>query len=386
MKVSAWPIAKLGMPLTIEGIERNMKLAVFFPGIGYHCDKPLLYYSGKIAGQYQYEEIRVSYTGLKRLRADAFEEILEETLQEALAQTERCLEEVDWDWYEDILFVSKSIGTAVAAAYARKHTIRCRNVYYTPLVQTFDYDPQPGIVFHGTGDPWAETVKIKERCREYNLPLYLVENGNHSLEVKNDTERNLSILADVMKCTEDYIKDTIQYRQLDADEICRGLFGQFIRHQKVTKCRRREAGEWVVREDPFIDDWTEADYQTLVACLRNTVNTGGFVYAAFYRSALKGFVSVEPALFGGDNKYLDLSSIHVSEDMRGRGIGRCLFMAAAEWAGRKGARKLYISSHSAVETQAFYQAMGCVEAREYNQEHVEREPYDCQLEYGIPGH
>lgn len=22
-----------------------MKLAVFFPGIGYHCDKPLLYYS-----------------------------------------------------------------------------------------------------------------------------------------------------------------------------------------------------------------------------------------------------------------------------------------------------------------------------------------------------
>lgn len=24
-----------------------MKLAVFFPGIGYHCDKPLLYYSRK---------------------------------------------------------------------------------------------------------------------------------------------------------------------------------------------------------------------------------------------------------------------------------------------------------------------------------------------------
>lgn len=25
-----------------------MKLAVFFPGIGYHCDKPLLYYSRKL--------------------------------------------------------------------------------------------------------------------------------------------------------------------------------------------------------------------------------------------------------------------------------------------------------------------------------------------------
>ena len=45
--------------------------------------------------------------------------------------------------------------------------------------------------------------------------------------------------------------------------------------------------------------------------------------------------------------------------------------------------KLYISGHSAVETQAFYKAMGCVEAKEYNQKHVELEPYDCQLEYQI---
>ena len=25
-----------------------MKIAVFFPGIGYHCDKPLLYYARKL--------------------------------------------------------------------------------------------------------------------------------------------------------------------------------------------------------------------------------------------------------------------------------------------------------------------------------------------------
>ncbi len=27
----------------------NKRLAVLFPGIGYHCDKPLLYYSAKLA-------------------------------------------------------------------------------------------------------------------------------------------------------------------------------------------------------------------------------------------------------------------------------------------------------------------------------------------------
>lgn len=172
----------------------------------------------------------------------------------------------------------------------------------------------------------------------------------------------------------------LQYRELCEDEICRELFGGFIRHQNVTKCWRRVDGEWVIKEDPFIDDWTEEEYQFLVKCLRNTVATGGFVYAAFYGGVLKGFTSVEAALFGGEQRYLDLSCIHVSEDMRGKKIGRALFLAAKDWARGHGGRKLYISAHSAVETQAFYSAMGCVEAESYHQGHVEAEPYDCQLE------
>lgn len=177
--------------------------------------------------------------------------------------------------------------------------------------------------------------------------------------------------------------DAVVYRGLDAGEIDRQLFAQFIRRQEVTLCRRREKGVWVVREDPFIDDWTKEEYQVLITCLKNTVHTGGFVYGAFVHGILKGFTSVEAGLFGGDNRYLDLSCIHVSEDMRGRGIGKALFTAAADWARQHGAGKLYISAHSAVETQAFYQAMGCVEAQEYHKEHVEREPYDCQLEYRL---
>ncbi len=172
----------------------------------------------------------------------------------------------------------------------------------------------------------------------------------------------------------------IEYRQLCEHEICRELFRQFIRRQNVTKCWRREEGRWVVKEDPFIDDWSEKDYEILIICLKNTINTMGFVYAAFDNGVLKGFISVEPGLFGGEQGYLDVSSLHVSEDMRGQGIGKILFFAAKEWARKAGGRKLYISGHSAVETQAFYRAMGCREAEIYCQKHVEEEPYDCQLE------
>ena len=36
------------------------------------------------------------------------------------------------------------------------------------------------------------------------------------------------------------------------------------------------------------------------------------------------------------------------------------FANIKEWAKQKGAKKLYISAHSAVESQAFYKSMGCV--------------------------
>ena len=173
----------------------------------------------------------------------------------------------------------------------------------------------------------------------------------------------------------------IEYRTIPEQEIDRELFRAFIRRQVVNQCLRRENGAWVVRSDPFVDDWTEEDYRTLIRCLRNTVRTGGLFLGAFSDGALKGFASVESGFFGGENRYHDLSSLHVSEDMRRRGIGKALFLAAAEWAREQGARKLYISAHSAVESQAFYRAMGCAQASEYQQKHVEAEPYDCQMEY-----
>ncbi len=173
----------------------------------------------------------------------------------------------------------------------------------------------------------------------------------------------------------------IEYLPLREQEIDRELFRFFIRRQVVDQCLRRESGVWVIRSNPFIDDWTEEDYGFLIDCLRNTVRTGGVVCGAFSDGKLKGFTSVESDFFGGENRYLDLSSLHVFEDMRRKGIGKALFLTAAECARKKGAKKLYISAHSAVESQAFYRTMGCVEASEYNQKHVAAEPYDCQMEY-----
>lgn len=172
----------------------------------------------------------------------------------------------------------------------------------------------------------------------------------------------------------------MEYRELLREEINLELFGAFERYQQVTKRLRKSEGKWIIEEHAFIDQWSREDYITLVKCLRNTIEENGVVYGAFYDGKLKGFASVEGKPIGSRKQYYDLSSLHVSREMRGRGIGSELFSLACLWVKSRGGEKLYISSHSAVETQAFYKAVGCVEAEEYNREHAEKEPYDCQLE------
>lgn len=173
----------------------------------------------------------------------------------------------------------------------------------------------------------------------------------------------------------------ILYRRVTEGEIQRNLFSDFERHQVVDKCLRKEKDQWVIRRDPFIDQWSEKEYGILVHCLKRTIKDGGVVIGAFEKNVLKGFVSVEAKPLGTVGQYRDMTSLHVSEDRRRKGIGKQLFLEAARWAKENGGKKLYISSHSAVETQDFYAAMGCRDAEECMEFHVKNEPYDRQLEY-----
>ena len=109
----------------------------------------------------------------------------------------------------------------------------------------------------------------------------------------------------------------------------------------------------------------------------------GHFWLMFDGGTLKGFASVESRPMGTRGQYRDLSSLHVSAECRRRGLGRVLFAKAAGWARAQGAEKLYISSHSALETQRFYRALGCTDALEPDAAHTAREPFDCQLEYRL---
>ena len=172
----------------------------------------------------------------------------------------------------------------------------------------------------------------------------------------------------------------IIYKELTVDDVDISTFACFDRTQKVTKCWRKTDGEWVIKDVAFVDKWSDEDYKRCVEYLRNLIKSNGYAVGAFLDVKLKGFASVDPAIFGTNAKYMNLSNIHISQDARRMGIGKELFALTKKWAKEHGAEKLYISAHSAVESQAFYKSMGCVEAVEYNKELAEKEPCDCQLE------
>ncbi len=171
------------------------------------------------------------------------------------------------------------------------------------------------------------------------------------------------------------------YEILTEPKINRELFFHFHRHQEVTRCWRKVQGNWVLKDISFVEEWNDEQYEFLIKCLKNTINMGGFVFGAFIQGKLVGFSSVENCRFGSRHQYVQLSCIHVSCEKRGAGIGKGLFQCAVAAAKKLGAAKLYISSHPAEETQAFYHSLGCVEAEEYNNQLTEAEPCDCQLEY-----
>ena len=180
------------------------RLAVLFPGIGYHCDKPLLYYSQKLARSAGYQVLTVPYGGFpEKVRGDR--KRLLDSVDIAWTQTKALLSKVDWAEYGDLLFIGKSIGTIAASRYAMKKDLRARSILLTPLKETFDFIQGNAVAFHGTADPWADTPTIEAACRERGLPLHLTENANHSLET-GDALRDVQILHETLRHIRDYME------------------------------------------------------------------------------------------------------------------------------------------------------------------------------------
>ena len=205
------------------------RLAVFFPGIGYTADRPLLHFSRRIAAAHGYEIRIMDYKGFpSKVKGDR--KRMEESFDIALGQAWEMLSGVDLAEYEDIMFIGKSIGTIVAAKIASESPEkgRIRMILYTPLDDTFTFLDTPpdgssafpdtpsdgtagsysgkAIAFTGDDDPWVgrEKSRISALCKERGIPCTVIPRTNHSLE-SGDVFSDLKELYRIMEETERFI-------------------------------------------------------------------------------------------------------------------------------------------------------------------------------------
>ena len=182
------------------------RIAVIFPGIGYNKNRPLLYHSGKLAMQHGFKVKALEFSGFpQKIKGDR--EALMKAFSIAVAQSEDQLKFIDFEAYDDIVFISKSIGTVAAAIYATKHNVKARQLYYTPLEHTLSLmEDHNGLVFHGTADTWVNTGAIEEGCANKHLILKTVLGANHSLE-SDDVFANLQDLFVILKDVDHFLKN-----------------------------------------------------------------------------------------------------------------------------------------------------------------------------------
>lgn len=181
------------------------KLAVLFPGVGYTHDKPLMYYSRKIAMDNGYETMCISYTGLPdNIKGNA--EKKKQALSIAYEQACEQLKDVDFSKYEEVIIIGKSIGSVVAAKYQEEHINSARLILYTPVEATFRFSINDAVAFIGDSDSWSDLETVKALAGKENVPLHIYAGCNHSLEVSGSVSDNLEILKDVMDKTAEYFK------------------------------------------------------------------------------------------------------------------------------------------------------------------------------------
>ena len=175
------------------------KLAVVFPGIGYHKDKPLLYYATKLVQNNDYEVIHIGYHDMpQKIRGDLA--MMMKAAELAFSQTEEQLENIDFSDYEDIIFIGKSIGTVALAKYVSDHAITAKQIWYTPVEATFSFPGKDVVAFIGDNDPWSDIEIIKEKAAALGIKLFLYPGCNHSLET-GDVITDTGIIHEVMKET-----------------------------------------------------------------------------------------------------------------------------------------------------------------------------------------
>ena len=138
----------------------------------------------------------------------------------------------------------------------------------------------------------------------------------------------------------------MEYNPISLKDCRPKLFRHFSRYQEVTHVWRCVDGQWVLREENFVQQWHQKQLRREPKKLRRQIRQGCFAYGAWQDGRLVGRACLSPRLFGSQGQYAQLKDLHVSTECRGQGTGRRLIEHSIEMARARGRQyvRLYTST------------------------------------------
>jgi len=161
----------------------SRKLVVLFPGKNYPCNLPLLYYARSTAIELGYDVLNLEY-GYQAAKTELDINDLPLIIEECTEAIRRII-----DGYDEVVFISKSMGTVVAGEVHRKLQLQVKHIYLTPLFDTVPYiNSTERIVIYGSEDSLFGDKALQQISPEHSYGIIEIPGADHGLEVGNVKE------------------------------------------------------------------------------------------------------------------------------------------------------------------------------------------------------
>ena len=179
------------------------KLCVVFPGRRYSTDRSLLYFPTRILESRGFETFLLHYDVPREVEEV---EPLEVNIRNAARDTLNATASIPFEEYDEVVFLSKSIGTLVACNlknYLGKRVQSLHQILVTPLEQTLPLIEKNDLVIVGDHDRFFPDAR--EKLALYPN-AYVFPSFTHSLEAKGNYRLSIKTLGDICGIVDSYLQ------------------------------------------------------------------------------------------------------------------------------------------------------------------------------------
>ena len=172
------------------------KLALAFPGTGFTTKEPLFQRCFSALQNKGHEIIELDFSMIPFKEIETIPEAVEAANRQVALQ----LKGIRLEEYEDVAFVSKSLGTVCAGWLEGHWGIHPRQLYLTPIRETLEYiqtDSQVIALVLGDKARLMPVGELEAFCMPRGLRMVVFAGVGHSLKDDEDPVRTKSIAEQI---------------------------------------------------------------------------------------------------------------------------------------------------------------------------------------------